>query len=135
MLAELTEQERTPVFKSKQRDIMVKVFGTNDELAMRVFAEQMGRFPKTSSRGNQYIMVLCEIDSGGILVEPLQSKTAGETTKAFDMLMDRLAKQGIKTKQISLDKEISAEFKKAVDDRHLTYQLVPPYDHRHNRAE
>ena len=85
------------VFKSKQRDVMMKVFDNNNDLAMKVFTDQTGRFPKTSSRGNQYIMVLCEIDSGGILVEPLQSKTAGGTTKVFETRMNRLTKQGIKT--------------------------------------
>ena len=80
-------------------------------------------------------MVLCEIDSVGILVEPLRSKTAGKTTRAFEKLIDRLSKQRIKTKNIVLDNEISGEFKKAVDNRQLTYQLVPPNDHRRNRAD
>ena len=114
---------------------MVQIFDTNDELSMKVFTDQTGRFPKTSANGNQYIMVLCKIDSSGILVEPLRSKSAGETTRAFETLMDRLSKQGIKTKHIVLDNEISGEFKVAVDNRQLTYQLVPPHDHRRNRAK
>ena len=81
------------------------------------------------------MMVLCEIDSVGILVEPLRSKTAGKTTRAFEKLIDRLSKQRIKTKNIVLDNEISGEFKKAVDNRQLTYQLVPPNDHRRSRAD
>ena len=70
----------TPQFKSKQKDIMVKVFDTNDELAMKVFTDQTERFPNSSSCGNKYIMVLCKVDSGGILVVPLRGKSAGETT-------------------------------------------------------
>ena len=62
------------------------------------------------------MMVLCEIDSRGILVEPLSSKTACETTRAFEKLMDRLSKQRIKTKHIVLDNEISGEFKEAVEN-------------------
>ena len=52
----------------KHRDVMLKVFDTTDELAMRIYTNQTGRFPKKSTRGNQYIMVLCEIDSNVILV-------------------------------------------------------------------
>ena len=47
---------------------MVKVIDTNSDLAMKIYIDQTGRFPKTSAKGNQYIMVLCEIESSGILV-------------------------------------------------------------------
>ena len=80
LLSKLLDAEHTLIFKSKQRDIMVKIFDTNDELAMKVYTDQTAKFPKTSSRGNQYIMVFCKIDSGGMLVDPLRSKTADETT-------------------------------------------------------
>ena len=89
---------------------------------MKVYTDQTRRFSKTSSRGNQYIMVLYEIDSGDILVELLRSKTASETTRAFENPMDRLAKREIKTKHMTLDNDISAEFKEAVKNRQLTYQ-------------
>ena len=46
-----------------------------------------------------------------------------------------MSKQRIKTKNIVLDNEISCEFKSVVENRQLTYQLVPPNDHRRNRAE
>lgn len=135
LLEALVGEVIAPQFKSKQKDIMVNIFDTNDELAMKVFTYQTGRFPNSSSRGNKYIMILCEVDSGGILVEPLCGKSARETTKAFEILMDRLAKQGVHTKHLVLDNEISGEFKEAVDRRQLTYQLVPPHDNRRNQAE
>ena len=66
--------------QKKLKDIMIKVVDTNDELAMKIYTDQTGRFPKTSAKGNQYIMVLCEIDSSGNLVELLRNKTSGEMT-------------------------------------------------------
>ena len=51
---------------------MCKVVDTNDELAMKIYTDQTGRFPKRSSKGNQYIMVLCKIDSTAMLVEPMK---------------------------------------------------------------
>ena len=48
--------------------------------------------------------------------------------------MNRLAKQRIKTKHILLDNKISGDFK-AVANRQLIYQLVPPNDQRRNKAE
>ena len=85
---------------------------TKDELAMNIYIDQTGRFPKTSAKGNQYIMVLCKIDSSGILVEPLRNRTAGEMTRAFQFLIDRLRKRGIFPKHLILDNEISNEYKK-----------------------
>ena len=44
LLAELLDAGHTPTFKSKQRAIMVKIFDTNDELAMKVYTDQTRRF-------------------------------------------------------------------------------------------
>ena len=121
--------------QKKLKDIMVKVINTNDELAMKIYIDQTGRFPKTSVKGNQYIMVLCEIDSSGILVEPLRNKSAGEMTRAFQFLIDRLRKRGIFPKHLVLDNEISKEYRETMEYNKITYQLVPPHDHRRNIAE
>ena len=56
---------------------MLRVIDTNNKLAVKVYINQTGRFPKTSAKQNQYIIVLCEIHSSGILVEALKNKTKG----------------------------------------------------------
>jgi len=43
-----------------------------------MYTDQTGRFPQKSSRGNQYIMVLIEIDSNAILVEAMKNRMTGE---------------------------------------------------------
>ena len=114
---------------------MVKCFDTNDELAMKIYTDQTGHFPKQSLKGNQYIMVLCEVDSNAILVEPMKNRSADEMIRAFQHLIDRLKGCGARPKHLILDNEISAAFKSVVGTNEMTYQLVPPNDHRRNIAE
>ncbi len=59
----------------------------NEEAAQKVYTDQPGRFPKKSSSGNQYIMVLNEVDSDAILVEPMKNRTAGEMIRAYQVLI------------------------------------------------
>jgi hypothetical protein len=42
---------------------------------------------------------------------------------------------GIAPKEHILDNECSADFKAAITTNNMTYQLVPPHDHQHNKAE
>jgi hypothetical protein len=100
-----------------------------------IFSDQTGRFPKKSSQGNQYIMVLAHPDSNGILQEAMKNRTSGEMTRAYQTLINRLRSAGITPKHHILDNECSADFKQAIRDNNLTYQLVPPHDHRRNLAE
>jgi hypothetical protein len=41
-----------------------------------MYTDQTGKFPKKSSKGNQFIMVLIEIDSNTILVEAMKNRSA-----------------------------------------------------------
>ena len=52
----------------------------------KIYSDQPGRFPKKSSHGNQYIMVLTEVDSDAILVEPMKNRTAREMIRAYQVL-------------------------------------------------
>ncbi len=54
-----------------------------DEATLKIYTGQPGRFPKKSSRRNQYIMVLAEVDSNAILVEPMKNRTAGKMVQAY----------------------------------------------------
>jgi hypothetical protein len=53
----------------KVRDVYTKVYNVRET----VFSDQTGQFPTRSQRGNKYIMVMVEIDSNAILVEPLDA--------------------------------------------------------------
>ncbi len=59
-----------------------------DKAAQKIYTNQPGQFPKKSSHGNQYIMVLTKIDSNAILIEHMKNRTAGEMIRAYQVLID-----------------------------------------------
>ena len=113
----------------------MQTFDLNDKAERLMYINQMGRFTKKSSCGNQYIMVLIEIDSNTILVEAMKNQTAGKMIRAYQVLMNQLKSAGVTPKMHILDNECSAEFKERIKLNNMTYQLVPPHDHRRNIAE
>ena len=110
----------------KERTVFYRVLDVNEEAAQKIYTDQPGRFPKKSSRGNQYIMVLTEVDSDAILVEPMKNRTAGEMIRAYQVLIDRLNSAGIFPKLHILDNECSTELKTVIKTNKMTFQLVPP---------
>ena len=100
-----------------------------------MYTDQTGRFPVQSYKGMQYIMVLYELSSNVILVEPLRNKSSGEMVGAYQKLVDRLEEGGIKPNFHILDNEISGEYRDAIKENQMKFQLVPPNDHRRNIAE
>ena len=61
-----------------------------EEANETVLTNQTGQFPKKSSQGNQYVMVLTHIDSNTILQEAMKNCTSGEMRRAYQVLIDRL---------------------------------------------
>jgi len=55
--------------------------------------------------------------------------------RAYQKLIDRLKSTGITPKCHILDNKCSTDFKQTIRDNNMTYQLVPPHDHRRNMAE
>ena len=73
-------EENVPVTRltKKENDVFVRIYELQDEMRKKIYTDQTGCFPTRSSRGNQYIMVMCEMDSDVILFEPMKNRTAGE---------------------------------------------------------
>ena len=121
---------------TKERNIFVQIYNVKgDEAILKMYMDQTGRFPKKLSRGNQYGMVLVELDSNTILVEGMKDRTSGEMIRAYQHLVDRLKTAGIQPKHHILDNKCSMDFKATIAKNHMTYQLVPPNAHRRNIAE
>ena len=120
----------------KHHDIFTQVYHIEDEEALHnIFSDQMGHFPtKKSSKGNQYIMIMVHIKRATILVVTMKDCTSGEMIQAYQSLIYRLKERGIHPKHHVLDNECSADFKVAIKLNHMSYQLVPPHDHRRNIA-
>jgi hypothetical protein len=93
----------------KAKDIYIKIYNVSETM----HTDQTGRFPATSSRGNQYVMVLVEVDGNFIDAEPMKNRSEGAMIKAYQALWTRLTASGtVKPKTHILDNEASAQFKK-----------------------
>ena len=113
----------------------VKGFNLKDEADRLMFSDQTGRFPVTSFKGNQYVMVMFETIGNNILVEGMQNRTSGEMVRAYRLLIDRLKGKGIVPTMHVLDNECLAECREKIKENKMKYQLVPSHDHRRNVAE
>ena len=94
----------------KIRDVYTKI----NDVCNTIFADQTGQFPTRSQRGNKYIMVMVEIDSNAILVEPLPSRKDPELTGAYCKLITRLKQARIVPTKHVLDDEVSEVTKEVI---------------------
>eukprot|EP00804_Cyclotella_cryptica_P025841 CCRYP_002710-RA/>CCRYP_002710-RA protein AED:0.44 eAED:0.44 QI:0/-1/0/1/-1/1/1/0/140 len=115
----------------QQNDIYIKTYDTSNTL----YTDQTGKFPHVSSRGFRYQMILYHIASNSIWVEPTKNRTEGELILARSRALLRTKACNITPRHQVLDNEISAAYRDAITTSAMTYQLVPPDDHRRNIAE
>lgn len=99
------------------------------------YMDLTGRFPKRSSRGNQYVLVGYHYDSNHIHGIPIKIRKGEEITNAWQDLHYMYSKAGVAPEMMVLDNEFSADLKTAFDEHNLSYQLVTPYKHKNNLAE
>jgi hypothetical protein len=100
-----------------------------------VCTDQTGAFPVRSRSGNRYILILCDIDSNAIFSEPMRNRTTGEMIRAYQAALKQLKLSGANPKKHVLDNEISQEYKQAIINNKMTYELVPAGQHRRSVAE
>ena len=106
------------------------------DLDKRLYTDQTGRFPYTSLKRNQYIMVGYDADgSSSILAQPMRNRSAGSMIEAYEEMIKQLPKGEERPTTHILNNEYSAELKRAIADNDMTYQLVLPHDHCRNAAE
>jgi hypothetical protein len=119
----LEDDNTQPPTKEKiMQDLNIKVHNVNNTL----HSNQTGCFPATSSSGNQYIMVIVEVDGNYIDTEPMKNISAGSMVKTYQTLWKRLTETGsIKPTTHILDNAASEELKEAIGNN-CTIQLTPP---------
>ena len=100
-----------------------------------MYTNQTGTFPHVSNQGNRYMMVLAHIDSDSIWVKPMNNRTEGGMMLARRQALKQLHAVGIIPKRQVLDNETSMAYRQEIMETGMTYQLVPPDDHRRNIAE
>ena len=113
----------------KTNEVLCMLVQTKQESG-KAYIDLTGRFPIRSARGNQYILVGYHYDANAILVEPLASRRAGDITKAWERMHNRIATAGVAPKLYVVDNEANAELKQAFAKYNTTYQLVPPDNHK-----
>ena len=55
--------------------------------------------------------------------------------RTYNAMINRLKSQGIKPVKQMLDNEASQKYLKAIEEQGITWELVPPSNHRRNLAE
>ncbi len=110
-----TRPTHAPCPTTKQKTIFFKIYDLKDKAQCKMYTNQTQKFPKISSRGHQYFMVLVvEMDSNAILVAAMKNRSAGEMICAYQELVDRLCSTGIQPKLHLVDNECSTKFKERI---------------------
>ena len=115
----------------KKEDVYIYVFNAHDT----VYTDQTGGFPITSSKGNKYVMVMCEVDGNYIDAEPMKSKSTESMVQTYLTLWKRLTSSKVITPKLHILDNEAPEPLREVIKSHCKMQLVPPDTHRSNLAE
>ena len=78
----------TPI--TKRTDLVFLTMKSSQDYSptRNISTDQTGRFPILPNKGNQYIMLMYDYDSNGILVHPMKNRTVTEITNAFTFYMN-----------------------------------------------
>ncbi|KAL7525440.1 hypothetical protein ACHAWF_004304, partial [Thalassiosira exigua] len=117
--------------KAKEHDIFIQIV----DLQETIYTDQTGKFPYLSSKGNRYVMVAVHIDANYITMEPMKNRTEGQMIETYNRIVAKFKGAGLSMKKHILDNEASEDFKAAIKGHGMTYELVPPGNHRRNIAE
>ena len=107
---ELTNSNHQSIQGKKERDVYVQVYNVGE----KIFYDQIGQVSVQSQGGFKYVMIMVEIYSNGILVEPMKSRKDSKTTRAYQQLINRLNLAGITLKKHVLENEISMVTKQLI---------------------
>jgi len=94
-----------------------------------------GKFVAPSSAGNNYILIVYDYDSNGILAVPLPNWHAESILQAYQVAHAQLCATGLRPKLQRLDNKASQALQEFLTSEDMDYQLVPPHVHRRNAAE
>ncbi len=107
----------------KVRDIYTTMY----DVRKTMFLDQTGQFPTRLQSGNKYIMVLVEIDSNAILVEPMKGRKDAKMIRVYNALLLWLKKAGIIPKKHVLDDKVLENMKNHIrqDEHGISPTRVP----------
>ncbi len=95
----------------KAKDVYIRIYNAHETM----HTDQTECLQATLSRGNQYVMVLVEVDGNFINAEPMKNRSEGAMIKAYHALWTRLTSSGTEKPMTHiLANEASAEYKKEI---------------------
>ena len=93
------------------------------------YMDLTGRFPRRSSRGNEYILVAYHFDANYIKGVPIKNRRGAIITETWEALHDEFKLAGGEPKTYVLDNEKSKDLIDSFANHKINYQLVAPYRH------
>ena len=97
------------------------------DLSWKIYTDQTGRFPVTSSKGDEYILVNYHFDSNTIHDEPLKTISGLDITAAYQKLHSLLTSRGLRPHLHILDNECPNVLKIFMRELNEKFQIVPPH--------
>jgi hypothetical protein len=94
-----------------------------------------GRFPIMSHKGHQYMLILYSEGGNFIKVVPMADRTKQSYLKAHRVALEYYSSRGYTPTFQRLDNETSLEFEQHLHKHKIQVDLVPPHQHRRNKAE
>ncbi len=80
-------------------------------------------------------MVAIHLDANYIFVEPMRSRSKEEMIRAYKKIINRMKAAGLGIRKHTLDNEALDTFKQYIHQQQIQFELVPPGNHRRNKAE
>ena len=87
----MTQQSPPEILTGRTHQLFPKV----TKCSIKIFTDQTGRFPITSSRGYKYIMIAYDYDSNKILADPIKSRASLHIKNAYQTMRKILCSRGL----------------------------------------
>ena len=111
------------------------VFMTMVDIQGQLYTDQTGRFPITSNRGNNYVVIFYTVDANHIKTYPIKSHHRSELLRAYNDVHSYLCMWGYQPQLHKLDNESSCDVKTFITDNNASFQYTPPKIHWTNIME
>jgi hypothetical protein len=128
-------QEETQYYEPQIMERTNVVYAAIHDIEGHTYTDLTGLFPKTSSRGYKYVLVLYDYDGNSIQAEAMKNRSDAEAIRAYSKIYDELTSKGLIPKFQTMDNEASTALKHFLHSKDIQFQLFPPYVHRQNDAE
>lgn len=111
------------------------VFIVLQEVSGKIYSDQTGRFPHTSSRGMKYVMIFYIYDANYVQGIPIKNRSELEFLKAYQSVYDDLKMKGYTPKLQKIDNETLHKIIRFICKNYIHLQFTPPHQHCQNAAE